>query len=71
MLESESGEIDSNLKPNIFSDFANNNGIGTQLSAAQYFVMHLFEEWVEPYIFDQIKLPSNSVLAAIFILLLR
>jgi len=44
MLESESGGIDSSLKPNIFSDFANNNGIGTQLSAAQYFVMHLFEE---------------------------
>ena len=44
MLESETNEIDSSIKPNIFSDFANNNGIGTQLSAAQYFVMYLFEE---------------------------
>ena len=46
MLESEASEIDSSWKPNLFSDFANNDGIGTQLSAAQYFVMYLFEEYV-------------------------
>ena len=45
MIESESSSLDTGaiFKTNLFMENAS-NGVGNQLSAAQYFVMYLFEE---------------------------